>query len=339
MSKSSSAALTRFLLCTTAATAALCAPAVALADDGPAAKADSKAQPEEPKAGDAPNADEVELSDDGIADTEEDMEFASDIGADENPTDPNAAFGKKEEESTKTKAAKTTSGYPARVIERPLNLPGSMVQVGLEIPVNFDPFAVSGKFSGDYGITKDVQVGLEYSPGRYADDFSVGRAVAINAQYLIVDEVAAQVSIPMYLDPFALGVILAAPIKYTLFDSFSLVAGEDFFSFKIHEFLPSVDNATANDALIAARDANTIVPVYAFNLQAGAIYQLDDAVALDAQFGTRFDDTNNAATSSLEAGLLYAKTNKLDFGARLDASDLSNISQSLALRLFLNIRI
>ncbi len=336
MSKSSSVALSRFLLCATAGVAALCVPQLSWAQGKPEAK--PRIPPSE-KAPAAETGDEVELSDEGIADESDDLDFSSDTGADENPGDPNSAFSAGDDDKPKVKAAKPSTGYPTEAIYRPLNLPGGMVQVGLEIPVAFDPFAVSGTLSGNYGITREIEVGLQYSPGRYADDFSVGRAVSLEAQYLVTDFVAAEISIPMYLDPFALGLVLAAPFRYELFDTFALVAGEDLVSFKLHEFLPSVENATANDALIAARDNNTIVPVWAVNLKGGVIYQVDKKMALDAQFGTRFDDTNNAATSSLDVGLLYANTNKLDFGAKFGAQDLANLSETLALRLFLNIRI
>ncbi|MCP4444706.1 MAG: hypothetical protein GY811_05075 [Myxococcales bacterium] len=330
MSKSSSVALTRFLLCATSGVAAL------------SMSQHAWAQPEpEPGAETAPAGDEVELSEEGIADESDDLDFGSGSGSEENPGAPNSTFdaGDKDKDKPKEKADKASSGYPARSIERPLNLPGGMVQVALEIPIAFDPFAVSGTLTGSYGITRNVEAGLQYSPGRYADDFAVGRAVAIGGQYLITDFVAAEISLPMHLDPFAMGLNLAAPFKYTFFDSFSLVAGENLLSIKLHEFQPSAENATQNDAFIAARNNNTIVPAWALNFAGGAIYQIDEKMALDAVFGTRFDDTNDAATSSLDLGLLFANSNKLDFGAKIGVSDLANFTESLALRFFLNSRI
>tara|TARA_R110002096_G_scaffold77896_7_gene183300 strand:+ start:35090 stop:36091 length:1002 start_codon:yes stop_codon:yes gene_type:complete len=333
MSKSSSLALSQFLLSATAGLATICLSQHAWAQGAP----EPEPEPADAAAA-APAGDEVELSDEGIADESDDLDFSSDTGGEENPGDPNATFTS-DDDKPKVKAAKAATGYPTRSIDRPLNLPGGMVQIGLEVPVSVDPFAVSGTLTGSYGITREVEVGLQYSPGRYGDEFAVGRAVALQAQYLVTDFVAAELSIPMYLDPFALGVVLAAPFRYEFFDKFAIIAGQDLLSIKVHNFFPSIENATANDALIAAREINQTVPAWALNLAAGAIYQLDDNLALDAQLGTRFDDTNNAATTSLEAGVLYANSSKLDFGAKVDAGNLSSFTETLALRLFLNLRI
>ncbi len=312
--------------------AALCLPQVAFA----------QAEPEpEPEPVPAATEDTQELSDEGIADEPDDVEFSSDSGIDDNPEAPNSIFAdeNKDQSKAKSSAEAANSGYPSRVIDRPLNLPGGMVQVALDLPVSVDPFAVSGTLTGSYGITSDVEIALQYSPGRYGDDFAVGRAVALQTQYLVTDFLAAELSIPMYLDPFAIGVVAAAPFRYEFFDKFAIVAGRDFLSVKIHEFLPSIENATSNDALIAARENNQIVPVWAVNLAAGAIYQLDDKLALDAEFGSRFDDTNAAAAWLMNVGVLYANTNKLDFGARVSAADLAKFTETLSLRVFLNVRI
>ncbi len=329
MSKSLSLLFTRSLLCASAGLATICLPPLLSSNT---AWAQDEPEPEpEPVPGN--ETDVVGLEED----LEEDLGF-DDVdpdGGEENPDDPNSTFS-----ATKVEAkANKPTGYPARVINRPLNLPGGMVELGLDIPIHVDPFGVSSTLRGAYGITRSVSVGLQYSPGRYSDEFSVGKAVGVDAQYLITDIIAAQLTIPVYLDPFAMGIVLGAPFKYTMFDKFSIVGGRNLMGFKVHEFLPSVENSTANDGLLDARNSDTIVPVWVVNATAGAIYQLDDKIALDALFGTRFDDTNDAATSSLDLGILYAQSNKLDFGARLGVADLASFTESLGLRLFLNFRI
>lgn len=294
------------------------------------------AEPEpEPEAGE-----EVELGDEGITDDYDPDNSSGGLrGGDENPDDPNSVFGEKPAETTKAKGNKRASGYPMREIDRPLNLPGGMSEITFAIPINVDPFAGAATLQGTYGITSDVQAGLRYGLGRYQDEFAVGKAVSIEAQYLVTDFLAAQLSIPIYLDPFALGVVLGAPLKFTFFDSFSLVAGEDLLSIRVHEFLPSIDNATQNDANIAKRKINEEVPTWIGNASLRAIYQMDEKLALDMQLGTTFDDTIDAARALVNVGLLYATSNKLDFGARAGASDLSQFTESMELRLFLNLRI
>ncbi len=300
----------------------------------------ARAQKAEPEPEPEVSGDEVELGDEGVSDDyDPDASYGGLSGGEENPDAPDAVFGEKTEDKPKVKATKKDEGYPTRVIDRPLNLPGGTSEINVAIPVNVDPFAIAASLQGTYAITSEVQAGLRYGLGRFADEFAVGKAVSIEAQYLFTDFVAGQLSIPMYLDPFALGLVLGAPMKFTFFDSFSLVVGRDLISFRLSEFLPSIDNASQNDANIAKRAINETVPLWVGNLTGGAIYQMSDKLALDVNLGTTFDDTIDAARVLMNAGMLFASSHKLDFGARVGASDLSQFSQSLELRLVLNLRI
>jgi hypothetical protein len=308
-----------------------------------AAHAQPEPEPEPEAAAEDPAAtDKVELEEEA-APEEDTYDFDSNDAGDENPDDPNSAFNQQEaDDAPKKKVEKKKDGaYPARVIDRPITLPGGMSEISLGLPVFVDPFSAGATLRGNYGITSEVQIGLRYGMGAFSEDgFEVGKAVSIDAQYLFTDNISAQLSIPMFLDPFALGVVLGAPMKFTFFDSFSLVFGQDLISIKVHEFFPSIDNAAANAGAIALRESNTTVPLWLGNASLRAIYQMNDKMALDAQFGTIFDDTATTESSvQFNVGVLHAHTNKLDFGARLGATDLSLFVESLSINLFANLRI
>ncbi len=287
--------------------------------------------------------DDVEMDEEGIADDEYD--FSSDesgglIGGDENPDQaPAYAFADRTKEKTKEKVEAPT-GYPLRTIDRPINLPGGMSELFVAADVNVDPFAIGGQIEGKYGITDEVQIGLAYGLGTFSDSkFSTGKAVALEGQYLFTDYIAGQLAIPVYLDPLAVGLVLGAPMKFTFFDSFSLVLGRDLLGFRLHQFLPSVGDARLNDKDVANLDDGTIIPLWTAKASLTAIYQHSEDLSLDAEFGQQFDDSERAKTTLLNVGVLYAKSQKFDLGARLGASDLAFFTETLTFRLFLNVRI
>lgn len=288
-----------------------------------------------------PAGDKVELGEEGEAPEEDPYDFSG--SGDENPGDLNSAFTSQEGEATAAvdkKKKEAVTGYPTRAIERPINLPGGTSEISLTLPTFVDPFAAGASLRGSYGITSEVQVGLRYSMGALSENgFEVGKAVSLDAQYLFTDNIAGQLSLPMFMDPFAMGLVLGAPMKFTFFDTFSLVFGQDLVSIKLHEFVPSLDNAVQNSGFIFLRESNTTTPLWIGNASVRAIYQMGDKLALDAQFGIQFDDSNAASTAQINAGLLHVHSENLDFGARVGALDMSAFVESFSVNLFTNFRI
>ncbi|MBL4634865.1 MAG: hypothetical protein JKY56_13415 [Kofleriaceae bacterium] len=291
------------------------------------AQSDDTAAPAEETADD----DEFDFSDDGSGEL---------LGSDENPDVP--AYGFADRSAPKEDAIKSTgpSGYPLRAIDRPINLPGGMSEVTLTSDVNVDPFAVGGLLRGAYGITKEAQLSLNYGLGAFSDsNFSTGKAVALEGQYLIKNFLAVQIAVPVYLDPLAVGLVLGVPMRFQFFDKLRLDIGRDFLGIKLHEFLPSIENARQNDRFIGNLANNTIIPQYTIKTSVIGTYQHTDATALNAELGVQFDDSESAATTLMHVGVLHSTSNKFDLGARIGAVDMASFTDSFALRLFLRVRI
>lgn len=297
----------------------------------------ARAQPEEPEAPEADTSDPAE--------EEEEYDFSNDgsgdlVGSDENPDVPAYAFA--DRTAPKEEAAKSPAltGYPLRVIDRPINLPGGMSEIAFATDVNVDPFAIGGLLRGSYGINKEAQLSLNYGLGTFSDsEFSTGKAVALEGQYLIKNYLAAQISVPIYLDPLAVGLVLGAPMRFKFFDKFILEAGRDLLGIKLYEFLPSVENARQNDAFIANLEDNTLIPKWNIKTSLTGTYQQTDNLALSAELGVQFNDSDDASTTLMNLGVLYAKSQKFDLGAQLGAKDLASFTDSLGIRLFLKLRI
>jgi hypothetical protein len=288
--------------------------------------------------------DKVELEEGAAPAEEEETPYDFSNTGEENPDDPNSEFNKQEKKpgEVKKKAKKPANeGYPTRVIERPLTLPGGTSEIEFALPVLVDPYAFGATLRGTYAITSDVQVGLRYGLGAVTEDgFNVGKAVSLDTQYRFTKNISAQASIPMFLDPFAVGLVLGAPMKFTFFDSFSLLVGEDLVAIKLYEFLPSIDNASQNSAFIDNLADNTITPLWIGKASVRGIYQWSEKMALDAQFGFQFDDISDTATTTLlNVGLLHVHNKNLDFGARMGATSLSDFVDTFGLSIFADYRI
>mgnify|MGYP000373177365 CR=1 FL=1 len=81
----------------------------------------------------------------------------------------------------------------------------------------------------DHGLRAEsasrlVETGYDgYAIGGLYDDgkvtpaktrWNTGKAVEINFQFLVTDWVAPRIAIPMYVDPFTIGMTLGAPVKF-----------------------------------------------------------------------------------------------------------------------------
>ena len=309
------------------------------------AQAKSKPAPE-PKP--EPAGDEVEMTDDTdeaaagdddgspIAAFDDDGSLA---GTSENPNAPKDIVGGKDDDPSKSNV--TNTGYPMELAQRPITLAGRMSEVFIDYPVNFDPFFAGGVLRASYGITRQVEAGLRYGLGSVNEDgFSAGKAIAIDAVYLIKDFVGVQLSVPILLDPFAMGVTLGVPLKFQFGDRFALFGGRDLVSFKIAKFVPDVNNALANQGLIALHESNTTLPKGDIRVIGGFIYQLKPKMALSGEIGiiaTDFGTTD--APVVLRGTLTYSMSNKIDVGARAGFGDLGEATHSAGIALFAALRI
>lgn len=297
------------------------------------------AQPEPEPEPEPDTGSEVEMTDDENA--EPMTEFDDDgslAGTSENPNAPKDIIGDTDDPS---KSSVSKTGYPMELSQRPITLAGRMSEVFLDYPVNFDPFNASGVLRASYGITRQIEAGLRYGAGSVNEDgFSAGKAIAVDVVYLIKDFVGVQLSLPILLDPFAMGVTIGAPLKFKFGEKLALIGGRDLVSFKISKFVPDVGNALANEGLIAIDDVNGILPDGDVRLIGGAIYQLEPKMAITGEFGTIFSDFSNTGAPFLLRGTFtYSMSNKIDIGARAAIGDLGDVQHTAGIALFAALRI
>ncbi len=280
-------------------------------------------------------AQDAKKQDDDALPTEDDIGPADDTGApagsEENPDAPtDSPFGDKRAvaEAKAEATAPDSAEYPIEEVRRPITLPRFMAEVAVDYPISFDPFTAGGALRGYFGITREAQLGVAYGFGTATEDgYEVGKGAALDFTYLITDWVAAELTLPMLFDPFALGATVSAPMKFTFLDKLSLLVGEEFFSFKIAKFIPSVDNSALNTALTVAEDLNTELPDATLRPGVRVVYQAKPNVAVDARARMTYlfpdEDTTQRNAFNLEAGVMYSVSRMFDFGVRMGWSDLA----------------
>jgi len=287
---------------------------------------------------------EVELGDDMVAPVDD---GESPGGVEENPGAPHAVGM----ETDKKKAGPepgTRGPYPIELAARPITLNSGMSEVSLEIPTNLHPFFTAGTLRGSYGVNDKIEISLRYGLGALGspneddqdDGFKEGKAVGIEAVYLVNKYIGVQVAVPLLLDPVAFGLSLGAPIKWQPFDQLAFVFGRDLVNIKIKRFVPSVDNAAVDAALVAADESNTLEDDGSIKLLLGVIYQSSPKVSVLGETGfvaTDFGTTD--AGFPLRVSFMYSSTNKLDLGARIGFTNLDQATDHFGLTVFCALRL
>lgn len=301
------------------------------AEDDPLAGDEFELEPE-PADGDA-----------GDSDLFADEDPDAPAGSDENPNAPRFPGDEPRGEKGEVQPRKSgTEAYPIEVASRPITLFGTMSEVSLDIPVGFDPFIATALLEADYGVTDRIQIGLRYGAGAIDDDgFEAGKSFDIHGFYLIEDWVAAQLSIPVLVDPFALGVTLGVPMKFRFFDDqLALTFGRDLVSIAIIDFVPEIDNPTLTADLIALEQTGTVLPDGALRFIGGATYQWKPHIALTGEFGLIAQDFSDSDTIyPLQGILTYSKSNSIDLGARAGFTNLDSGTGGLFAAVFASLRI
>lgn len=289
--------------------------------------------------------DEVELGEDPIP---EEGDFSDDpSGMEENPGDPVTGMGEPAPEPTDDKkpVAQAPAEYPIERALRPLTLPERMTEITFALPNTFNPYVQNSVLGAHHGITDQIEAGLRYGTGTLFDgEFFAGKAFALDVQYKVFEWLSGQLSLPFLVDPFAMAVTLGAPVRFTFGRKLAVVGGADLLTFKITRFIPSVENAALNDALVAADEVNTNLPEGELNLNGGVIYQHKPNIALDARIGLRHafeseSDQTERDALLFDVGVLYSTSNKVDVGARAGFLDLNNADSTFGISLLAALRI
>ncbi len=285
---------------------------------------------------------EVELDEDPApADGDE-------TGSEENPDAPLLGTNP-EEDGPKAPVAKKT-GYPIAEIERPITLPDFTSEVRLDLRLFPDPLDVEFGLRARYGITRQAQVGVRYNIGGFYEDgkpnaaddkatFNTGKAVALEFQYLVTEWVAPRVTIPMYVDPFAIGMTLGAQMKFR-FGKLAFVGLEDVVGFKLSDkFVPDLENERANEAAADSLVINEINSDGFIRIDGGVVYQLKPNMAVSGRFGVTFNDfADDKGATALRVNVQFTPKKMIDligqvgFNA-LDDYNSFNLGGALAVRI------
>jgi hypothetical protein len=269
------------------------------------------------------------------------------IGGDEDEDAPRIL---KPPPTTEATPRSRAGAYPVSEVLRPLTLPDFTSELRLDtLFYPLSPVDVELGLRARYGITRQVQLGLAYGIGGFYDDgkrdevrFNTGKAVAIEVSYLATDWIAPRLSIPMYVDPFAIALALGAPVKFRFGDRFAIVGFEDVVAFKLmnDKFVPDLRREKANEAAVAALESNTIQPDGYFRLDGGVLYQLAPDLVVSGRFGVTFDDFNgDDSATSLRALVQLTPLRSLDLIGEAGWDRLDQNTESLHLSAALAVRI
>lgn len=293
--------------------------------------------PATPPPADAGAGSEVELGEDPPT-----------IGADEDEDAPKIGG----DAGTTPVAPKTrTVAYPITEVLRPLTLPDFTSEIRLEaLFYPLSPIDAEFGLRARYGITRQLQIGVGYGIGGFYDDgkrdkvrFNTGKAVALDVSYLVADWIAPRLSIPMYVDPFAIGLVLGAPVKFRFGDRFALVGGEEIVGFKLLDgkFLPNLRSEKANEAAVdQIEGSNTIQSDGFFRIDGGVLYQLAPDLVVSGRFGLTLDDfSGDDAPTSLRALVQFTPTRSVDIVGEAGWDRLDENRGSLHLSAALAVRI
>lgn len=305
----------------------------------------SFAQPGEPEGeGAAPPAEgtEVELEEDPPP---EDME-----GIAENPDAPRLP-GDEPTPADPAAPPPAVTGYPIEEVLRPITLPAVTSEVALDVGSRFDPIDLEIGVRARYGITRQWQIGLRYLIGGLYDDepgvgddaakFNTGKAFGLDVTYLVFDWLGARVNLPFYVDPFAMGVGLGAPMKFRIGDQLAIVAFDEIIDFKIVGFVPSLRSEFVNETLATAYDVtNTTTPRGNLYLKAGVIYQQSQELAIRGNFQQTFDDFGDDDNpTGIEVIGQYSTSPDMDVALRLGIDALDQASSTFGVLLLAAYRI
>ncbi len=252
-------------------------------------------------------------------------------------------------EPTKVAPKSRSGAYPITEVLRPLTLPDFTSEIRLEALFYPTPVDAELALRARYGITRQVQLGLAYGIGGFYDDgkrdktrFNTGKAVAIDLSYLATDWIAPRLTVPMYVDPFAIGLGLGAPVKFRFGDRFAVVGFEDVIGIKLvdDKFLPDLRREKANEAAVDELTSGTIQSDGYFRIDGGVLYQLAPDLAVSGRFGVTFDDFTGAdAGSSLRALVQFTPTRAVDLIGEAGWDRLDETRGSLHLSAALAVRI
>jgi hypothetical protein len=237
------------------------------------------------------------------------------------------------------------TGYPIEEVLRPITLPAVTSEVGLDLKTRFSPVDAEIGLAARYGVTRRWQVGARYLVGGIYEEgdrsgFHTGKAFAVDVSYLVFDWLAASLTLPFYVDPFAMGVTLGAPMKFRFGDTFAIVALDDILDIRVAKFIPDLTSQSANAVLVESYRTNTLRSRANLHLRVGAIVQMSPELAIRgnlSQSYINFDKDRDP--TGLEVLGQYSLRPEMDLIGRLGFDDLAAASSTFGLLLAVQYRI
>lgn len=281
-------------------------------------------------------------------------------GRDENPDAPRGTDAAVSVTAGPTELKR--SGYPIELSQRPITLPANMSEIQIAPHLVASPYAGTDALRARYGITPQVQIGLTYVMYGVYDRQDVdsglskkygihpGKAGGLDVTVLLKNWVGVKVGLPMYLDPFAMSVALAAPMRFQLTDRFTIGGMDDLLNIALPvgaEFAPTYYHEVTNASNGFKSDmSNTVQSRGSLRFSAYGIYQQKanlaiigrGAIELD-DFSANRTDAGGGATTSIHGGVSFSPKKFLDVGGMLGFDDLGYMPDSFALSGFLAVRI
>lgn len=273
--------------------------------------------------------------------------IGDDTGAEENPDAPRV--GEVAPDAPQAPAPRAT-GYPLAEVLRPLTLPDFTSEIALVTSAYPSPVDLEVGLRARYGITRQAQIGVRYAIGGLYNDgkvddkvgWNTGKAVALDFGFLVTNWIAPRIGVPMYVDPFAVGLELGAPVKFRFGDRFAIVGFEDVVGIKLQKekFLPDPNSQRRNEALAdVIANQNILTPDGYIRLDFGAVYQLRPDLAVTGRFGVTFDDfSGDDSPTSLRGQIQYSPKRMIDLVGvmgwdRLDDNHTFHLTGALAFRI------
>lgn len=270
-------------------------------------------------------------------------------GTNEDPDAPRPVGTEVEAEVTAVPEKKPRAGYPMEEVLRPITVPRNMSEVAIgpraQLGLGDGPYIGSDTLRARYGITRQVQLGLQYALGGVYDaantaeskiGFHAGKALGLDVTVLLEDWVGVRLGVPVWIDrPVAVGVNLGAPMKFVLTEKLAIGGLDDVLAFRINRFAPTFEHEAMNEAFAAADDVNTKLPAGYFRIPVFVVYQQDPKLAFIGRFAITLQDftatgtqsmAGGGATSSLRGGFQYTVRKYLDLGLSIGWDDLSQMS-------------
>jgi hypothetical protein len=212
-----------------------------------------------------------------------------------------------------------------------------MTEVALDTRLTFNPAVNGSALRARFGVTPKVQVGLVYNIGGVYDDgsgsaFNTGKAVALQGTYQIRKWVAAQITTPMYLEPFAASLTLGAPMKFRFGEKYALVLAEDVIDIRLTEFVPSLTSEAANEVNVTYVDTNTRTIEGNFRFQGTGVFQYKPDLAFTARLAiTIIDFDSQSLGYLLRVGAQKTFLKSLDLTATMGFDDLGDADETFGL--------